>query len=699
VGLGASADELGALEEFFRIPADTGMAFVVVLSHRGGEHNSLRLELLQRCTSMPVLEATEGVRVVPNKVYVPPAGKSLEFHRGLLHLVGIRRRGTTSMPIDHFLRSLAEDRQQNAVGIILSETGADGALGLAAIKGHSGLTLVQDQALARHAGAPRSATAMVKVVDVVLPSDAIRETLVAYSSGPRLSPGALARESGQLLEQIFALVRDRTGHDFSLYKTGTGHSQIERRMRLLRVRGLAEYAHLLHEDPKETDALCGEMLRLGVTGFFRDPLAFDALARKLPRLLQSRRAGSRVRVWVAGCATGEEAYSVAILLREYLAKRRHPLDIRIFATDVDGDAIKTAGAGAYPFGIVDGVAPGRLRRFFLREQGSYRVSPEIRDLIVFARHNLLCDPPFVNLDLVCCRNLLGYMEPAGRRQLVSILARVVKPHGLLLLGASETLGDADVHFKDVDRKARLFRRTTLPSLLPKRLQLESARPTRAEVVIARLAGELITAQETERKRIAADLHDDLGQRLAAIQVDLDLLGQQATETSRPMTAEIKALGTHLAAVSDDLHELARGLHPSVLEHLGLQIALRDLCRDFERRERIAVVFLHRGALETLPKDVTLCLYRVVQEALHNVVKHAAATNATVRLERTAKGVGLCVKDPGKGFDPRATGGASVGIGLLSMEERMRSVMGRLTVWSRPGIGTHIHAWAPTRTQS
>ena len=500
VGLGASAGGLEALEEFFtRAPTDTGMAFIVV-SHQGTEHTSMLPELLRRYTMMPVREATEGARVERNTVCVAPAGKNLEIHGRTLHLVGTVRHARAPMPIDSFFRSLAEDQQQNAVGIVLSGTGSDGTLGLAAIKGHSGLALAQDEASARHPGMPRSAI-MSGLVDFVLEPRAMAERLVAYVGGPSLAQAVSVRESAPLLQQIFTLLRERTGSDFSLYKAETSHRRIERRMRIHQVGGLTEYLRILRQDPREVQALFGEML-IGVTSFFRDPPVWNALAKELRRLLDEKHEGARVRIWVSACASGEEAYSVAILVREYMLRRRKALQVQIFATDVDNDAVETARNGVYPLGIAGDVTAERLQRFFTREDGSYRVTRELRDVVVFARHNLLADPPFTKLDLMTCRNLLIYLEPAARRHLVDLFSYILRPRGLLLLGSSEALDDADGRLREVDRRSKLFRRTTLAGAPPQRLPIWTERPTRATTMA-------VASQRDEREPVTRRLAEGL----------------------------------------------------------------------------------------------------------------------------------------------------------------------------------------------
>lgn len=467
VGIGASAGGLEAMEEFFRhMPPGSGMALVVV-SHQHAGHVSLLPGLLGKCTAMPVVEVSDGMEVEPNRVYLAPGGANLAILHGRLHLMEPAPQERVPLPIDYFFRSLAEDRKQGAVGIILSGTGTDGTLGLRAIKAESGMTMVQDPQAAKYQGMPRSAIA-AGVVDVVRPAGQMAEPLLAYARS--LTKPALPLpepDAAQTLQKIFILLRDRTGNDFALYKANTIQRRIERRMNVHQIDNLKQYLRFVLANPHELDALFQELL-IGVTSFFRDPQAFEVLEQKvLPALVEGKPEGATLRVWVAGCSTGEEAYSLAILIREYLTERKLRLAVQIFASDLDGRAVDTARAGLYPVGVAGDIAPERLQRFFTQEDSSYRVKKEIRDLVVFATHNILTDAPFTKLDLVSCRNLLIYLDAGAQQKVLPLFHYALKPNGILFLGSSETIGGFERLYSVIDRKWKLFRRSEEPGTFPR----------------------------------------------------------------------------------------------------------------------------------------------------------------------------------------------------------------------------------------
>ena len=467
VGIGASAGGLEAMEEFFRhMPPNSGIAFVVV-SHQHAGHVSLLPSLLSRCTAMPVVEATDGMEVEANHVCLAPGGINLAIIHGTLHFMEPALQERVPLPIDYFFRSLAEDQKQRAVGIILSGTGTDGTLGLRAIKAESGMTIAQEPQSAKYQGMPRSAIT-AGVVDVVQPANQMSEPLLAYArSLTRPAPALPERDVSQNLQKIYILLRDRTGNDFSLYKENTIHRRIERRMNVHQIANLRQYLRFVQANPSELDALFQELL-IGVTSFFRDPEAFEVLvAKRLPSLVKGKPEGAALRLWVAGCSTGEEAYSLAILLREYLTQQKLRLTVQIFASDLDSRAIETARAGLYPVGIAGDLTPERLQRFFTKEDSSYRVKKEIRDLVVFATHNILTDAPFTKLDLLSCRNLLIYLGTKAQHKLLPLFHYALKPKGILFLGSSETIGGFERLFTVIDRKWKLFRRTAEPGKFPR----------------------------------------------------------------------------------------------------------------------------------------------------------------------------------------------------------------------------------------
>jgi two-component system CheB/CheR fusion protein len=461
VGIGASAGGLEAFEEFFsHMPADSGMAFVLV-PHLDPTHVSILPELLQRRTQMEVRHAEHGMRIRPNHVYVAPPNRDMAVSHGVLQLTDPAPRPAGRMSIDSFFRTLARDQRANAVGIILSGTGSDGSLGLRAIRAEGGLVLVQDPDSAKFDGMPSSARS-VGVVDFVLPPEQMPSRLTEVTGRrPADAVEIQAPEVSDLrveLAEILAILRSHTGHDFSSYKQSTISRGIGRRMRVSRVADASEYTEYLRQTPEEAEALFKEVL-IGVTSFFRDPGFFEYVRTNVaPELLRSRYSDAPLRAWVPGCASGEEAYSVAIVLSECAHELGCGPNIQVFGTDLDAHAIAVARAGTYPTGISEDVAPRRLERFFTKENDAYRVTREIRDLLVFAPQNLVSDPPFTKLDLICCRNVFIYLDSDLQNRLVSLFHYSLNPNGILLLGPAEGIGERGDMFSVVDRKWKVYRR-------------------------------------------------------------------------------------------------------------------------------------------------------------------------------------------------------------------------------------------------
>jgi len=465
VGLGASAGGLAAFAAFFSgMPAqgDPGMAFVLV-QHLAPDHDSLLTELIQRTTRMRVAEVQDGMRVEINCVYIIPPNRDMAFLDGALHLLEpVAARGHR-LPIDYLFRSMAQDQRERAIGIILSGTGSDGSLGVRAIKDGGGMVMAQNTASCEFDAMPRSAMA-TGCVDYEMPPAEMPAKLIAYTSHafgklPRLVETGLP-QSESALRKIFILLRSQTGHDFSQYKPTTIFRRIERRMAVHQVDTLDAYVQYLQQTPPEVEALFRDLL-IGVTSFFRDPEAFSALETLvIPALFEGKPAGGVVRAWAAGCSTGEEAYSIAILLQERLEALKQNYRIQVFATDIDSRAIAVARAGVYPASIAESVSPQRLARFFTAEDGgnAYRVHKSIRDMLVFSEQDLIKDPPFSRLDLISCRNLLIYLGADAQRKLVSLFHYALLPAGMLFLGTSETVGEFVDLFSPVERKAKLYQR-------------------------------------------------------------------------------------------------------------------------------------------------------------------------------------------------------------------------------------------------
>ncbi len=463
VGIGASAGGLEAFEAFLSgMPPkiDPGMAFVLV-QHLAPDHKSILTELIRHYTRMQVFEVEDGMVLRPNCTYIIPPGRDMAILNGTLQLFEpVQPRGQR-LPIDFLFRSLAQDQRERAIGVVLSGTGSDGTHGVRAIKAAGGMVMVQNPASAAFDGMPRNAIA-TGVVDFELPPAEMAAQLIAHVSHafgklPRieiLTPPKV--ESA--LKKIFVLVRTQTGHDFSLYKPATIHRRIERRMTQQQIATIEGYVRYLQQTPDEVQALFHDLL-IGVTSFFRDPAAFQVLAsRVIPRLFENQHAGATIRVWVPGCSTGEEAYSLAMLLVERMETLKTHYTVQMFATDIDAAAVATARTGVYPASIAADISPERLARFFsTEEQGSgYRIQKAIRDMMVFSTQDLARDPPFSRLDLISCRNLLIYMGAALQNRIIPLFHYALKADGFLFLGTSEGIGEFEQLFGVLDNKAKLF---------------------------------------------------------------------------------------------------------------------------------------------------------------------------------------------------------------------------------------------------
>jgi two-component system CheB/CheR fusion protein len=461
VGMSASAGGLEAFEQFFKnMPADSGMAFILV-PHLDPTHKSIMVDLIKRCTGMGVMEAKDGVRIHPNTIYVIPPNYDLSVLHERLHLMEPLAPRGQRHPIDYFLRSLAEDRGEKAIGIVLSGTGTDGTVGLKAIKGSDGMVMVQDPISAKYDGMPRSAID-TGLVDYVLPPEKMPEALIKYV---RYSNVRVVRKDSEIaakipdsLQKILILLRNQTGHDFSLYKKNTILRRIERRMSVHQVDKLSDYLRYMQEHFHEINLLFKEII-IGVTNFFRDKEAFDVLKAKVfPHLLKGRSPEDNIRIWVVGCSTGEEAYSIAITLREYIVREGLDVKVQVFATDIDEDAIERARQGIYPESIAVDVSLERLKRFFAKRGNTYHIKKEIREMVVFASQDVIKDPPFSKLDLISCRNLLIYFDSELQKKILPLFHYTLKPSGILFLGPSETIGGFTDLFDTFDKKWRFFKR-------------------------------------------------------------------------------------------------------------------------------------------------------------------------------------------------------------------------------------------------
>ena len=465
VGIGASAGGLEALELFLaNAPANSGMAFVIV-QHLDPTHKDIMVELLQRGTAMLVLQVKDRTRVKPDCVYVIPPNKDMSILHGVLHLLDpVAPRGLR-LPIDFFFRSLADDRQEHSIGVILSGMGSDGTLGLRAIKEKAGVAFVQEPASAKFDGMPRSAIE-AGLADVTAPVEALPGRISVYLHHAPLivqSDPPAGEKDQSSLEKVMLLLRAQTGHDFSLYKKNTIYRRIERRMGIHQVDKIANYVRFLQENPQEVTLLFRELL-IGVTSFFRDPEAWEQLKTAvLPALLAGQTPDRALRAWVPACSTGEEAYSLAMLFKEALESQGtlnpvRNVSLQVFATDLDPDAIVKAREGVFPANIAADVSVERLGRFFVPVERGYQVVKSIREMVIFAPQNIIMDPPFTKLDLLSCRNLLIYLTPELQKKLLPLFHYSLNPGGFLFLGSAETIGGFGNLFAPLAGKSRLYRR-------------------------------------------------------------------------------------------------------------------------------------------------------------------------------------------------------------------------------------------------
>lgn len=465
IGLGASAGGLEALKAFMsKVSEDSGMAYIVVV-HMPPKQPSMMPELLQKVTPIPVSTAIDGQSIEPNHIYVIPPDKEIAIYKGKIQLLDTVDKGAV-LPIDFFLRSLAQDQGSSAAAIILSGTGTDGTLGVKEIKANDGLVLVQDEESAGYDGMPRSAVS-TGLVDMVLPPEEMPAKLIQYFKYSKTvivqKLATAANDQREWLNKIFTILRAQVGHDFSAYKVNTILRRIGRRMGLNHIDSHEMYVRYLRENPVEVEALFRELL-IGVTSFFRDIESFEVLKTSiLPQLLEGMKQDATFRAWVPGCSTGEEVYSLAIVLRECLNQINGHVNLQLFGTDIDNYAIEKAREGLFPASITADIDHERLKRFFTKEGDFYRIRKKVRECAVFSVQDLIRDPPFSRLDLLCCRNLLIYLDTAAQKKLLPLFHYTLKPNGILVLGSSETIGEFGNLFQTVDKKWKIFRRREVPA--------------------------------------------------------------------------------------------------------------------------------------------------------------------------------------------------------------------------------------------
>lgn len=443
------------------VPNNSGMAYVIV-QHLDPTQKGMLPELLQRISTMPVFQVADRMRVKPDNVYIIPPNKTMSILKGVLHLFDpVEARGLR-LPVDFFLRSLADDQKEFAVGIILSGMGSDGSIGIRAIKENNGVILAQDPESARFESMPRNAIDS-GLIDIIAPPDKLPGELISFLNHVPLNKSVINPEikDKSALEKIIILLRTHTGNDFSLYKKNTVYRRIERRMGIHKIAEIYSYVHFLQENPKEVHILFKELM-IGVTNFFRDSAVWDKLKEKMiPDLIEKAEPNTQLRAWIPGCSTGEEAYTLAIVFKEALEAKspNKGLTLQIFASDLDDDAIHTARKGLFTENIATDVSSHRLSRYFAKTDDGYIINTEIREMIVFAQHNIIMHPPFTNIDILSCRNLLIYLDSELQRKLLGLFYYSLNHEGILVLGTSESLGEQSPLFSALDSSLKIFRRS------------------------------------------------------------------------------------------------------------------------------------------------------------------------------------------------------------------------------------------------
>ncbi|HEY0789501.1 MAG TPA: chemotaxis protein CheB [Chthoniobacterales bacterium] len=583
VGLGASAGGLDALNTFFSaMPPASGMAFVVV-QHLSPDYKSQLVALLKRRTSMPVVQITDGMAVRANHVHVIPPNKCMVIFQGKLLLAPFPRGAGLKLPIDHFFMALAQDQAERGIAISLSGTGSDGARGVRAVKEAGGLVIVQDECSALFNGMPHSAIA-TGMADCILPPAEMPAFLRRFVNHPLLAPPRFNRWSPPegALEKMSALIRAQTGVDFTHYKRSTLVRRLERRMGISQIENFDHYLEFLQQTPDELAALKTDLL-ISVTRFFRDAEAFRVLkATVIPALFAGAEKEQSIRVWVPGCATGEEVYSIAMLLQEHAAMLAVDYSIKVFATDVNAAAVNFAGTGRYPAGVAMDVPAELLAKYFTQEGDAYRVHRHLREKVVFATQNLLRDPPFTRVNLISCRNLLIYLQTARQHKVFALFHFALQPQGYLFLGSSETVGERQNAFESVDSKARIYRKLSSDSLVPPTAVLHPSWVVPALERVNPLSG--APRQEALRETIHANLLADFVPTCFAVNEQNEVLysfGQPGNFTALPTgPAQLNLLKLVPRTVAGTLNAaLSRARKESgVVSYRGVKWKGRDTTR-------------------------------------------------------------------------------------------------------------------------
>jgi two-component system, chemotaxis family, CheB/CheR fusion protein len=627
VGIGASAGGLEAFIELLSyLPIDTGMAFVMI-QHMSPVQESLLSEILGRSTQMPVNQVADGMAVAPNQVYAIPPNVSMTIASGVLSLTPRSRERGMFMSIDTFLLSLAAERGNKAIGVVLSGADGDGSRGLEAIKAAGGITFAQSEDSAQVSSMPNAAVATGQV-DFILTPEKIAQTIAEISRHPYMAdrPTTKLATSENAIAMIYGLLRSATGVDFTHYKQTTLKRRIQRRMLLHKLELIEDYAEYLQNNPTEVMALYQDVL-IYVTSFFRDPESFDALISKVfPEIVKDKSPKTPIRIWIAACATGEEAYSIAICLLEFLADRATNPPIQIYATDISESAIAQARSGFYTPSQVADVSPQRLHRFFVQVEGGYEIAKPVRELCVFARQNLISDPPFSRMDLITCRNVLIYLGTPLQKQLLPMLHYGLNSTGFLLLGTSETIGGFSELFTLFDKKHKLYAK----KILSNRLSIDltaSSYPSLTLINLPPMLTETWNDMEMEKEadRIVLNQYTPVGVVINSASEILQFRGQT---NAYLQLAPGKATFNVLKMVKEELRvELRSAIKEAKQQHLpiertGLQITEGDRLR----LVKINVIPFQAGAMA---KDYFLVLF---QDQLRIPVSSEAAADGDVNFE-------------------------------------------------------------------
>lgn len=524
VGIGASAGGLEALEKFFaNTPRQSALSFLVV-QHLSPDHKSFMVELLSKRTQIPVLQAEDGLEIKPDHIYLIPPKKILKIYRGRLLVAEREMDRGFNMPIDILFRSLAEERQYHAIGVILSGTGSDGTMGIRAIKDAGGLVMVQSEATAQFGGMPHNAIA-TGLADYILSPEEMPAQLMQYVRHPFVARDqTIARDQGPtetLMHKIFALLRERCGVDFANYKPSTIDRRIARRISINHLNNLEEYYNYLEISPREAGLLLNDIL-ICVTRFFRDRDSFEYLANSIiPDILGRVPAGGSIRVWSPSCSTGEEAYSLAMLFAEEMARQEKLWDLKIFATDIAKAAIESASLGLYSDSEVADVPPDKLKTFFSQTSEGWQISRPIRQMVLFAQHDLLKDPPFTRLDLISCRNALIYFQPELQTKVLGLFHFALKPEGILFLGSSESTGELADRFQTLSARHKVFR--MLPGGRPRDLQFTMPSPALPDPPVPYLPARASSAQMRVLDAIYHDIIADYAPPCVVVDERHDIL--------------------------------------------------------------------------------------------------------------------------------------------------------------------------------